>query len=61
LANRKTIFYIWKSAYPWDVRVEKICMALLEANYNIYIVCKWDGEELEEEIVNGLNSIKVWV
>jgi glycosyltransferase involved in cell wall biosynthesis len=59
LAKRKTIFYIWKSAYPWDVRVEKICMALLEANYDVYIVCKWEGEELEEEIVNGLNIIRV--
>jgi len=59
LAKRKTIFYIWKSAYPWDVRVEKICMALLEANYDVYIVCKWEGEELEEEIVNGLNILRV--
>lgn len=59
MTNKKKIFYIWKSAYPWDVRIEKICLALVEANYDVYIICRWEGEELQKETIDGVNIIRV--
>lgn len=59
MSNKKKIFYIWKSAYPWDVRIEKICTALVEFGYETYIICLWDGEEKQEENINGINILRV--
>jgi glycosyltransferase involved in cell wall biosynthesis len=59
LSNNKKIFYIWKSAYPWDVRIEKICSALVEFGYETYIICLWDGEDKQEENINGINILRV--
>jgi glycosyltransferase involved in cell wall biosynthesis len=59
LSNKKKIFYIWKSAYPWDVRIEKICSALVEFGFETYIICLWDGEEKQEETINGINILRV--
>ena len=59
MSNKKKIFYIWKSAYPWDVRIEKICSALVEFGFETYIICLWDGEEKQEENINGINILRV--
>lgn len=59
MSNKKKIFYIWKSAYPWDVRIEKICSALVEFGFETYIICLWDGEEKQEETINGINILRV--
>lgn len=59
MSDKKKIFYIWKSAYPWDVRIEKICTALVEFGYETYIICLWDGEEKQEEKINGINIIRI--
>lgn len=51
---KKTVIFIWKSSYPWEVRIEKICNTLSEF-YNVVILAKWGGEELEEETIqNGI-------
>jgi glycosyltransferase involved in cell wall biosynthesis len=31
---------IWDSEYPWDVRVEKVCGALIDAGHRIELVCR---------------------
>lgn len=59
MTNKKKIFYVWKSAYPWDVRIEKICLALVESSYDVYVICRWEGEELEKETIDGVNIIRV--
>lgn len=59
MIEKKKIFYIWKSPYPWDVRVEKICSALVEFAYDVYIICLWGGEEKEREQINNVNVIRV--
>jgi len=59
LNDKKKIFYVWKSAYPWDVRIEKICLALVEAHYDVYIICRWEGEELEIETIDGINIVRI--
>ncbi len=55
----KKILYIWKGAYPWDVRVDKICKSLVKANYNTTILCRWNNELLEKEEIEGLKIIRV--
>jgi len=36
----KSICFVYKEDYPWDVRVEKIVDALLEQDYEVSLVCK---------------------
>ncbi|MDA3844576.1 MAG: glycosyltransferase family 4 protein [Candidatus Kapabacteria bacterium] len=55
----KKILYIWKGAYPWDVRAEKVCTALIKAGHEVYMLARWTGEELERETVDGINVIRV--
>lgn len=56
---KKKVLYIWKSAYPWDVRIEKICNSMSLQNYDVYIICKWGGEEKERETIGGINIIRI--
>lgn len=57
--EKKKILYVWKSAFPWDVRVEKICMSLLNNGYDVYLACLWDNEPNEREDYNGLKIIRI--
>lgn len=54
----KKILYIWKSPYPWDVRVEKICKSLTENGYEVYILARWGGEISANEKISGLNIVR---
>ncbi len=56
---KKVIFYIWKSEFPWDVRVEKICKSLVESGYKVFIICRWNNEDLETEVYKGINIIRI--
>ncbi|MCK5742582.1 MAG: hypothetical protein KAH48_10220, partial [Chlorobi bacterium] len=53
------ILYIWKGAYPWDVRTQKVCGALTNAGHEVHILARWTCEELERETVDGFNVIRV--
>ena len=53
------ILYIWKDKYPWDVRVEKVCKALQNAGYEVFILARNKGETKQKEIIDGLNIIRV--
>lgn len=55
----KKILYIWKDKYPWDVRVEKVCKALCNAGYEVFILARNKGETTQKEIIDGLNIIRV--
>lgn len=55
----KKILYVWKSEYPWDVRVEKICNSLFDSGYNVFLACRWGGEPQQNEILNGVNIRRV--
>ncbi len=54
----KKALYIYKSAYPWDVRVEKICQKLLISGYEVTILARNRGEEEPEEIIDGIKVIR---
>ena len=56
--NLSKILYIWKSEYPWDVRVEKVCKALLKAGHDITILARWGGSLPQESHVDGIKIIR---
>lgn len=49
------IAYLFQDAYPWDVRVEKICRSLAEAGHRVHIVSRnRHGLPRREELAGGL-------
>lgn len=34
------ILYIWDADYPWDIRVEKICLSLANAGHDLHIAAR---------------------
>ena len=34
------IVYLWDADYPWDVRTEKVCLALTEAGHEVHVVAR---------------------
>lgn len=56
--TRKKIIYVWKSQYPWDVRVEKICKSLSK-EYEVLILARWNGEPKKAEQIDGITVKRV--
>lgn len=54
----KKALYIYKSRYPWDVRVKKICLALKQSGYEVVILTRYQGEEKTTEIIDGIKVIR---
>lgn len=50
----KKILYVWKAAYPWDVRIDNITGALKKRGYEIAILARRTDEGSAEETVNGI-------
>lgn len=55
----RRLLYIFPKAFPWDIRVEKICKALASSGFEIIILCRWKGEEKEIEVFEGFKIIRV--
>lgn len=47
--------FVWDGNYPWDVRVEKICLSLIEAGNDVHMVCRNGRYEPYEEVINGIH------
>ena len=56
--DRKKIIYVWKSPYPWDVRVEKICKSLSK-EYEVLILARWGNEAKKAEQIDGVTIRRV--
>lgn len=54
----KKALYIYKSKYPWDIRVEKICKSLTKSDYEVIILTRYSGEEKTIEIIDGIKVIR---
>jgi len=56
------ILYIWDADYPWDIRVEKICMTLLEHGHEVHIAARNLKRQQMNEIVGGLyiHRLRPW-
>lgn len=59
---KKRILYIWDADYPWDVRVEKICMTLKKNEHEVHIAARNLKKLHEYENINGLHihRLKKW-
>lgn len=57
-----SIVYVWDADYPWDVRTEKVCLALTAAGHRVTIVArnrKWSPER--EQLAEGLvHRMRPW-
>src|SRR4051794_24197504 len=54
------IGFIWHSVYPWDVRLEKIADACIEAGHSVSIVCRGRIDLAEKETVKGARVFRVF-
>jgi glycosyltransferase involved in cell wall biosynthesis len=55
----KRILYIWQAGYPWDVRVEKICLALRDNGFDVTLMARWKPGQAEKESIDGIHVIRV--
>ncbi len=53
-----SILYIWKSPYPWDVRVEKVCSALNNAGHRVTILSRCAEGLAARDTIDGLSIIR---
>jgi glycosyltransferase involved in cell wall biosynthesis len=61
--SSKSIVYVWDADYPWDVRTEKVTLALARAGHTVSIVArnrawKTTREQLEEGTVYRMTPWK---
>lgn len=49
------IGFVWDGNYPWDVRVEKICLSLIEAGHQVHMICRNTKYQPVEEIIDGIH------
>ncbi len=54
----KKILYIWKGPFPFEIRIQKICESLVQFGYEVTVLCKWNGEATNNDIVNGVQIIR---
>lgn len=53
------VMFIWDGEYPWDIRVEKVCDALLEAGHEVHLVCRNENHKSRFERYRGLNIHRI--
>jgi glycosyltransferase involved in cell wall biosynthesis len=48
MKSRPRILYVWQAGFPWDVRVEKVCLGLRDQGFEVEILARCRrGEELK--------------
>ncbi len=53
------ILYIWDADYPWDVRVEKICHALMAGGHEVHVAARNLKKRPVYEDVGGLHVHRI--
>ncbi len=53
------VLFIWDGEYPWDIRVEKVCDALLDAGHEVHLVCRNQFNKPRFERYRGLNIHRI--
>jgi glycosyltransferase involved in cell wall biosynthesis len=49
------VLYVWDADYPWDVRTEKVCLALTQAGHSVVIAARnKQGRPRSEVLPEGL-------
>lgn len=50
---------MWKGVYPWDVRVEKICKALVKQGHQVHLLARCDYNQYPREYIDDYEVIRV--
>jgi glycosyltransferase involved in cell wall biosynthesis len=53
------ILYIYQAAFPWEVRVEKICRALRDAGGEVTVLARWAPGQTPEEDYRDCRVVRV--
>lgn len=53
------ILYIWKSPYPWDIRVEKFCRTLGKNGFQVRLLSRWKNEINYKDNYNDFEVIRI--
>lgn len=48
------ICLIWKNDYPWDVRIEKIALSLIQAGHEVHLLCSNTRQQQREADIHGI-------
>jgi glycosyltransferase involved in cell wall biosynthesis len=57
--NRHRILYVWQAAYPWDVRVEKICASLVREGFEVELLARRGNEAEPRATESGFTIQRV--
>src|SRR5262245_38091830 len=57
--NQPRILYIWQAKYPWDVRVEKVCQALINQGCQVMMLARWKPGQAPTEDCGGIQVVRV--
>jgi len=49
------ILLVWKDNYPWDIRVEKMGLALISFGHEVHILARNTKGQVTSEKINGMN------
>lgn len=49
------ILFIWDGDYPWDIRVEKVCKALIDQGHTVHLVCRNTKRQSRYEFYTGIH------
>jgi len=52
------VLFVWKSPYPFEIRIKKICDALIKDGFDVYLLSSYDDENNHRENINGINVIR---
>ena len=53
------VLYIWQGRYPWEVRVEKFCLALQAAGHEVAVLARWKAGQAREEDIQATRVMRV--
>ncbi len=54
-----TVLYIYQGVFPWDVRVEKMCLALKKAGARVVLLSRWKEGLPERDSFKGIEIVRV--
>ena len=49
------IGFVWDGNYPWDIRVEKICISLVASGHEVHMVCRNTKNQQRYEQIDGIH------
>jgi len=55
------IMYIWQKDFPWDVRTEKMCLALRDGGHEVLMLVRWSEGSPSESLWEGIRIVRVGV